>query len=322
MSSFISPEQAKKAKEMDALTYLINYEPYELVKLSPGNYSTKTHDSLKLSNGKWYWWSRGIGGRSAVDYLMAVKDLSFYEAVKVICDSSRIPYKLNTAVNIKPAEKKLIIPEKSEDNKKIKKYLLGRGISENVVDYCIENNLIYESKSSHSVVFIGADENDKPRYAGIRSTSKGARYIGDTAGSDKQYTFRLIGSDSNAVHFFEGSVDLLSYATLLEMQGKNWQEYNLVTLAGIYTPSQFNKTTKVPITIQKYLSDYPDTNKIYFHFDNDSAGRNAAKALTRILSDKYSVVNKPVPYGKDVNDYLCSQKGIVIKSNYERNDAR
>lgn len=230
MSSFISPEQTQKAKEMDALTYLINYEPYELVKLSAGNYCTKTHDSLKLSNGKWYWWSKGIGGRSAVDYLMAVKDLSFYEAVKTICDCSNIPYRLNLTKVKAPAEKKLIIPEKSPDNKRIKRYLKGRGISENVIEYCIENNLIYECESTHAVVFIGSDENDIPRYAGIRSTNKGTRYVGDTAGSDKQYTFRLVGSDSKTVHFFEGSVDLLSYATLLEMQGKDWKQFNLVTL--------------------------------------------------------------------------------------------
>ena len=54
---------------MDLLTYLKNYEPYELVHFSGNTYTTRTHDSLKISNGKWMWWSRGIGGRSALDYL-------------------------------------------------------------------------------------------------------------------------------------------------------------------------------------------------------------------------------------------------------------
>ena len=30
-------------------------------------YCTAEHDSLKISNGKWYWWSRGFGGYSALD---------------------------------------------------------------------------------------------------------------------------------------------------------------------------------------------------------------------------------------------------------------
>ena len=79
---FIAPELIIQAKQMDLLTYLRNYEPYELVKFSGNTYCTRTHDSLKISNGKWIWWSRGIGGRSALDYLIKVKGYSFLEAVE------------------------------------------------------------------------------------------------------------------------------------------------------------------------------------------------------------------------------------------------
>ena len=79
---FIAPELIIQAKQMDLLTYLKNYEPYELVKFSGNTYCTRTHDSLKISNGKWIWWSRGIGGRSALDYLIKVKGYSFLEAVE------------------------------------------------------------------------------------------------------------------------------------------------------------------------------------------------------------------------------------------------
>ena len=33
-----------------------------------------------------FWWSRGIGGRSAVDYLMRVRDMTFIEAVSQIAN--------------------------------------------------------------------------------------------------------------------------------------------------------------------------------------------------------------------------------------------
>ena len=36
--SYVSPEDVRKAKELDLLTYLRNYEPNELVKLANGNY--------------------------------------------------------------------------------------------------------------------------------------------------------------------------------------------------------------------------------------------------------------------------------------------
>ena len=43
---YIAPEVVQEAKRMDLLTYLKNYEPYELVHFSGNTYTTKTHDSL------------------------------------------------------------------------------------------------------------------------------------------------------------------------------------------------------------------------------------------------------------------------------------
>ena len=50
MSKYVPPHLLKKAREMDLLTYLKNYEPNELVRDSATQYSTQTHDSLKISN--------------------------------------------------------------------------------------------------------------------------------------------------------------------------------------------------------------------------------------------------------------------------------
>jgi hypothetical protein len=66
---------------MDLLTYLQYYEPHELVRFLGNVYTTRSHDSLKISNGKWNWWSRGIGGRSALDYLIKVRGMTLPEAV-------------------------------------------------------------------------------------------------------------------------------------------------------------------------------------------------------------------------------------------------
>ena len=50
---YIPPEVVEKAREMDLLTYLKNYEPQELVHFGGNTYCTREHDSLKISNGKW-----------------------------------------------------------------------------------------------------------------------------------------------------------------------------------------------------------------------------------------------------------------------------
>lgn len=89
---YVSQAQIIRAREIDLLSYLQSYEPNELVPLGKGQYCTKTHDSLKISNGKWYWWSQHIGGVSALDYLVKVKDMAFPEAVILLAGSDGAGY--------------------------------------------------------------------------------------------------------------------------------------------------------------------------------------------------------------------------------------
>ena len=81
---YVTREMIDRAKKMDLLTYLQTYEPQELVHFGGNTYCTREHDSLKISNGKWCWFSRGIGGKTALDYLIKVKELPFTEAVERI----------------------------------------------------------------------------------------------------------------------------------------------------------------------------------------------------------------------------------------------
>jgi hypothetical protein len=87
---YIDPEMILQAKQTDLVAYLQNYEPQELVHFSGNVYCTRTHNSLKISNGKWCWHRRGIGGRSALDYLIKVRDMSFLEAVEQIMGRATI----------------------------------------------------------------------------------------------------------------------------------------------------------------------------------------------------------------------------------------
>ena len=53
---YIPKDQIATAREMDLMTYLRRFEPQELVHIGGNTYATRTHDSLKISNGKWCWW--------------------------------------------------------------------------------------------------------------------------------------------------------------------------------------------------------------------------------------------------------------------------
>ena len=86
---YYTEEQIKQARLIDLMTYLQTYEPTELVHVRGNTWCLREHDSLKLSNGKWFWWSRGFGGTSALDYLIKVKGLPFVEAMDILTDKSR-----------------------------------------------------------------------------------------------------------------------------------------------------------------------------------------------------------------------------------------
>ncbi len=87
---YIPPDVVAKAKEMDLLTYLRYFEPEELIHFGGDTYCTREHDSLKISNGKWYWFSRRIGGKTALDYLIKVKEMPFVEAVERITGQAAV----------------------------------------------------------------------------------------------------------------------------------------------------------------------------------------------------------------------------------------
>ena len=220
---YIAPEVITEAKRMDLLTYLREYEPGELVKFSSNTYTTRTHDSLKISNGKWMWWSRGIGGKSALDYLIKVRGMDFVQAVQTIMGNGSVSFP--TCENIKSYEEQpLLLPEKSPTADVVFDYLFGRGIDYEIINHCLEQELIIESLPYHNAVFIGYDENKEPKYAAYRATNQ-SRIMGDCTGSKKQYSFRLTAENTGEVHLFECAIDLLSYATLMKLEGKDWRQF-------------------------------------------------------------------------------------------------
>ena len=154
---YIVPEIITEARRMDLLTYLRAYEPNELVRFSGNTYTTRTHDSLKISNGKWMWWSRGIGGNSALDYLVKVKGLSFLEAVETIM-GCKVALPTDYCTPKKETPKELKLPPKSASTDRITEYLFSRGIDYEIITHCIQKGLIFESLPYHNAVFVGKDE--------------------------------------------------------------------------------------------------------------------------------------------------------------------
>lgn len=317
MNKYVPPSLLKKVKEIDLVTYFRTYMPYELVKVSNKEYTTKTHDSLRMSNGLWNWCSRGFGGKNAIDYIMKTENLKFIDAVHFLLDKMKIQTPIIINQEQKSKERHLILPEKNADNHIAKLYLKARGIDEEIIERCLKKHLIYEEKNYHNVVFVGYDELGNAKYAGCRSTNENG-FKADATGSDKMYSFRLESVEkTDKIFIFEGAIDLLSYATLFKLYGQKYEDKTLISLAGVYQPLSNIENSKIPLAIQNYLKKHTEIKKIYLCLDNDKAGRNATKALKIVLPNHYEIIDRPPKNGKDYNDYLCDLLGIkpILKKN-------
>ena len=316
---YIDPKEIERVKQIDVLTYLEQREPDELVRLGNGSYCTKTHDSLKLSNGRFFWWSEGIGGRTALDYLIKVKGMDFLDAVRHLgAADCAMPARAAATRHPQPKAKELLVPPAEKDNAKATSYLRRRGIAPSVISHCIEQGLVYATRNGQhtNVVFLGRDSTGSPRYAALRGVR--GSFKGEAKGSDKCFSFRLGPAQTADVHVFEGAVDALSYATLVAERGADWQALSLLALGGIAPVRDGGTEGQLPPALAHYLEGSPHTVRAFLHLDNDGPGRAAAEAIAPALKQRgLSAFISPPPRGRDVNEYLMlthSENSIAEKT--------
>ena len=315
---FIESEKLAELKRIDLLSYLLQAEPERLQKISRNTFCIRDHDSLHISNGLWHWQSVGIGGRSALDFLIKVDGFSFKEAVKHLQNLSKDIVWEDTKEQPKPKERNLLFPQKDENNFEAAAYLKSRGIDEELIQNCIQKELIFQSffknidtgRVFKQVAFVGFDHQKPiPKYINLRGIHND--YKGDSFGSNKAFSFLLQAKNpTNVVHVCEASIDVLSYASLMKLYQKDYKTIHILSLGGVQIPRNDSKIScKTPIALEQFLRDFPEVNSIILHLDNDRAGRLATKTIQKNLT-QYHVRDSPPKYGKDVNDDLKTRLGI------------
>lgn len=304
----VSKAEIERARELDLLTYLQMNEPHELVRLSSAVYSTLSHDSLKISNGKWYQWSTGIGGISALDYLVKVQGMDFVSAVLKMLECERYSEttKLYTPKRAKQAD--FVLPAPNTNNDRVFAYLMGRGLSEDLVRMCMNMGLIYEDRR-HNCVFVGFDKDDVPHYAMLRSSDPASTFLREVEGSDKRYSFSTPHNSRETLYVFESAIDCLSFIEMQRMKKPLWKPDNYLSLSGVHQPRK-DQTTEVPVALNEYLLNNPSIRHIALCLDNDDAGTKAAMAICAALPDRYATELLPPEVGKDYNEQLMMRKHI------------
>ena len=298
----VTKEQVVAARRMTAIEFLRRYRAADLVKSSAhGEFELKSHDSFKI-NGEsslWHWKSRGIGGKSALDYLLHVEGCSFVEAVRLLCDEQPV-FTPKIHANVERKRPPFEPPEKSPTSTRVEAYLRCRGISQAVIDHCLQTGILYESLPYHNCVFVGKDAEGTPRYAALRGTyTYGKQFKAESTGSDKRFGFCIAPTaESSALAVFEAAIDAMAEMSLA---GDAADKYRL-SLGGIYA-SEEGREIHPPAALEEFLAQHPRVDRIEFCLDNDPPGRAAAAALARLYGERYRVaVRLPPIEGFDYAD--------------------
>ena len=309
----MTKEQIAKAKEWDLLSYLQAHDPHELKRCGPREYCTRTHDSLKISNGKWCWNSRGIGGRTALDYLIKVQGVDFVSAVETLCGYRTPPPQQRPAPKPK---KPFVLPEASRFPSMMLAYLQGRGIHSDLIRECIKAGTLYESRRYQNCVFVGRDLEGRARFACLRGTRDNFRM--DVESSDKRYNFCLSAADPKCPRLAvaESPIDALSLATLVKLSGGEWRDSHYLSLGGT-----------APRAMLQFLHDHPQITQVSLCLDNDKAGIVGMERLEQAIREDPDLAQRvtliyhnppPAEHGKDYNEFLCASIKAIQNQRRQR----
>ena len=300
MRQKVTEEQIRQAKSVDLLSYMRQYDPRELIRTGPHDYKTATHSSLCISdNGLWHWFSRGIGGRGALNYLIQVKGMDFVSAVRHLCELDPlgpVPFQPVKAPERARDALALPVPDKSAETSL--QYLSRRGIDKGILKHCIAQGLLYQTTRGgfKNCVFVGRDRHGNPRSACIRGCQGSFR--GECRGSDKRYSFSIpaASQDAATLEVYEAPIDALSGATLRLLGGNDWRRVHYLALGGLNY-----------LGLDHYLEQHPEIRNLRLRLDSDERGREfSERLLERYAAQGYRLQNDPPRVGKDYNEYLTA----------------
>jgi DNA primase len=293
-----SDEQITQARSISLLSFFQQASPTRLKHQGGGRYVHKDHDSFVISNGKdnkWFWNSKGVGGVSALDYLMKIEGMDFVNAVKSLTGeitptSSHSETKLQPTVKHTPP-KQFTLPAPAQSNDNVVAYLQKRGISNATIRNCINKGILYES-ANNRCIFVGKDAQGKPRFAAERGTKCDTKK--DVAGSDKRFGFCIPPETTQGktnVYVFESAIDALAHHEIEKLNGSNADGYRL-SLSGVSPSALFH-----------FLEQNPQIGSVFLCLDSDSAGREATERIANALDGK-KITRTLAPIGKDYGETL------------------
>lgn len=292
-------EQLEQARSIDLVDMLSRYG-YTFKKAGE-YYECKEHDSLVIYPDRrgFVWNSKKIVGSSAIDWLMKVESMKFTDAVKELIGNQDFHIAAPQAPNKKA--KKLVLPKPIEaEYKRIFAYLIKtRYIAREVVQHFVDKGSLYQDVKGNCV-FVGFDEQNKPKFGCVRGTLSNVQYRGDCDGSDKRYSFSMDGKNKQKLYIFESPIDLMSHCTIINQNFKNSSAFLMHCRLSLSGTSD--------VALEHYLKTHPDVRELNFRLDNDEAGHKATETLMQKYAGKGYIVHYAFPKTKDINQDLFTKE--------------
>lgn len=292
-----SDEQLQRASGID-ITAMLQGQG-EKLKKQGRVYRWMRYDSTVIDRNRWYRHSREIGG-GPIQFMQHFYGMDFVEAVKYLLDGEEGAEFVQASRTPEP-KLPFTPPKLSKNMHRTFAYLIKtRKIDADIVQHFVNEKKIFETEEYHNVAFCGYDEKGEMKQMHLRSTLPGNRFFMDIDGSDKQYYFRHIGTNSD-VYVFEAPIDMLSYIT---MNKENWQESSYVCLGGVAIDA-----------LKNVLSTNEQISKVYMCVDRDDAGDKTVKRIGDELNEMGYEWERILPENKDWNEDLTA--GSEQTENFE-----
>lgn len=192
--------------------------------------------------------------------------------------------------------KKLELPEKAENMKRVYAYLIkSRYLDQDVVQDFVDRKMLYQDQRGNCI-FVAYDENKIPNFACKRGTLTDKKFMGDIAGSDYSKDF-YVSNNTNKLIITESVIDAMSVMSILKGQGKDYKEYDYLVLTG---------TGKFEAVLN-HLQEKP-REEILLALDNDEAGVKSMNTIASMLAGKGMAdkVSLHIPESKDWNQDLVN----------------
>lgn len=283
-------EEKERARRTDIVDLL--RREGETLKRSGKEYQWRDGaEKVTVRGNLWYHQYDQEGG-DAIDFVRRFYEKSYPEAMEYLLGGSG--GSLTVAPPVEQEKEPLVLPEKNDNMRRVKAYLLKRRcIDREVLEHFSDKGLIYEDAKYHNVVFLGTDEDGTVRHVHKRGSGSESTYKGNQPGSEPEYSFHHIGT-SGRLYAFEAPIDMLSY---ISMHKENWKEHSYVALCSIADRAIFYT-----------LKQHPRLTTVILCLDNDKWGQAANVRIAERLSAggyKYEI---EIPQGKDWNDDLSNQQ--------------